>query len=92
MNTRHAQTRAQQRGIPPLVDELLDRYGREQHDGHGAVILYFDHTSVRTMERELGHRPVAKLLGEWRSAYKVRSTADGATITVGHRTQRVWRV
>ena len=35
MNTRHATTRAQQRGLPPLVDQLLDRYGEEQHDGHG---------------------------------------------------------
>ena len=65
MNTRHAELRAQQRGIPPLVDELLDRYGTEQHDGHGAVVLYFDRTSIRTMERELGHRPVASLLGQW---------------------------
>ena len=31
MNTQHAEIRAQQRGIPPLVDELLDRYGHEHH-------------------------------------------------------------
>ena len=38
MNSRHAATRAQQRGIPPLVDQLLDLYGQEEHDGHGAVV------------------------------------------------------
>lgn len=89
MNTRHAEIRAQQRGIPPLMDELLDRYGHEQHDGHGAVILYLDKQSIRSMERDLGRRPVARL-AEWLDAYKVR-TSDGQTITIGHRTRRIWR-
>lgn len=89
MNTQHAQIRAQQRGIPPLVDELLDRYGQEQHDGHGAVILFLDKRSIRAMERELGRRPVARL-AEWLDAYKVRA-GDGQTITIGHRTRRIWR-
>ena len=89
MNTRHAEIRAQQRGIPPLVDELLDRYGHEQHDGHGAVILFLDKQSIRSMERDLGRRPVARL-AEWLDAYKVR-TSDGQTITIGHRSRRIWR-
>ena len=38
MNTRHAEFRAQQRGIPPIIDQLLDLYGHEEHDGHGGVI------------------------------------------------------
>jgi hypothetical protein len=57
MNTQHAQARAQQRGIPPLVDELLERYGHEQHDGHGAVVLFLDKRSIRAMERDLGSGP-----------------------------------
>lgn len=89
MNTQHAQVRAQQRGIPPLVDELLERYGQEQHDGHGAVILFLDKRSIRAMQRELGARPVARL-AEWLNAYKVRTT-DGTTITLGRRTRRIWR-
>ena len=64
MHTHHAQARAQQRGIPPLVDELLERYGHEQHDGHGAVVLYLDKRSIRAMQRDLGARPVARL-AEW---------------------------
>ena len=72
-----------------MVDQLLDLYGEEEHDGRGAVIRYLSKASIRTMERELGRRPVARL-AEWFDAYKVQST-DGLTITVGHRTHRVWR-
>lgn len=89
MNTRHADVRAQQRGIPPMVDQLLDLYGHEEHDGHGAIVVYLDKAGIRNMERDLGRRPVARL-AEWLDAYKVKST-DGRTITVGHRTRRIWR-
>jgi hypothetical protein len=89
MNTRHAEARAQQRGIPPMVDQLLDLYGQEEHDGHGAIILYLSKSSIKDMERDLGRRPVSKL-AEWLNAYKVKSM-DGHTITVGHRTRRLWR-
>lgn len=85
----HATVRAVQRGIPPLVDTLLETYGKEQHDGHGAVILYLNKKSIRNMERDFGRRPVARL-SEWLDAYKVRA-ADGQTITVGHRYRRIWR-
>jgi hypothetical protein len=89
MNTRHAEVRAQQRGIPPMVDQLLDLYGHEEHDGRGTVILYLSKNSIRKMERDLGRRPVAKL-AEWFGAYKVKAT-DGPTITLGHRTRRIRR-
>lgn len=89
MNTRHAEVRAQQRGIPPMVDQLLDLYGREEHDGHGAVVVYLSKDSIRSMERDLGRKPVSRL-SEWFDAYKVKTT-DGRTITFGHRTRRVWR-
>lgn len=89
MYTKHAQARAQQRGIPPMVDQWLDLYGQEEHDGHGAVILYLDKKSIRNMERDLGRRPVARS-SEWLDAYKVKDR-DGRTITVGHRYRRLWR-
>jgi hypothetical protein len=57
MNTKHAATRAQQRGIPPMVDQLLDLYGQEQHDGHGAIVLFLNKLSIRRMERDLGPGP-----------------------------------
>jgi hypothetical protein len=89
MHTKHASTRAQQRGIPPFIDQLLDLYGREQHDGHGGIVLYLDKRSIRDMERDMGHRPVARL-AEWLDAYKVVST-DGRTITLGHMRHRIHR-
>jgi hypothetical protein len=82
MNTKHAVIRAQQRGIPPLVDQLLDLYGQEQHDGHGAVVFYLNKASFRNMERDLGRHPVSRL-AEWFDAYKVR--------TIDRRAQRIWR-
>lgn len=88
-HTRHAITRMQQRGIPPMVDQLLDLYGQEEHDGHGAVTLYLNKNSIRNIERDFGRRPVSRL-AEWFDAYKVKSL-DGHTITVGHRTCRLWR-
>lgn len=89
MNTRHANTRAQQRGVPPLIDELLDRYGHEQHDHRGAVVVFFDKDSRRCMERELGKRAVA-CISRWMNAYKVRGT-DGWTVTLGYRSKRISR-
>lgn len=89
MNTRHAELRAQQRGIPPMIDQLLDDYGCEEYDGCGAVILYLNKQSIRDMERDLGRRPIARL-SEWLNAYKVKG-ANGMTITIGYRTRRIWR-
>lgn len=34
--SKHAKVRAQQRGFKARIDALLDRYGRHQHDHHGA--------------------------------------------------------
>src|SRR5258707_568637 len=56
MNTKHAEVRAQQRRIPPLVDQLLGLYEHEGHDRHGAVIIYFTKDSIGKMERDLGRR------------------------------------
>lgn len=90
MNSKHASVRAQQRGVPPFIIELLDRYGQCQYDGQGAVIQYFNKQSLRDMERDLGRKPVSRL-AEWHNAYKVLSTNDGCTITVGRRHRRIRR-
>ena len=88
--TKHAAVRAQQRGIPPLVDRLLDEFGEEEHDGHGYIRLYFSHRSVREMERSLGRQPVS-LFKRYLHAYKIESCASGATITKGWRTCHIQR-
>jgi hypothetical protein len=84
MNTRHADTRSQQRGIPPLVSEWLDQYGREEYDGRGGLRLYFDKHCIRAMERDMGREPVRRMESYF-GCFKVVSTCDGTTITVGHR-------
>ena len=89
MNTQsHAATRAQQRCIPPLVDQWLDQFGEERYDGHGGLLKFFSHSSIRAMEKKFGRAPVRKL-SEYFDAYKVESSRDGQTITVGHRTKRI---
>lgn len=90
MRTKHARNRAQQRGIPPLIDQILDLYGREQYDGNGGVILFLDKKSIRCMERDMGREPVRRF-AEWHNAYKVKSSNDGKTITIGHRSTRLRR-
>lgn len=90
MNTKHFNDRSKQRGLPPFVDQLLDLYGQEQYDGHGGVVIFLDKKSIRAMEKDMGREPVRKF-AEWHKAYKVKSTTDGAAITIGHRLSRVWR-
>jgi hypothetical protein len=89
MSTRHAHIRAQQRAIPPLVDRLLDEFGYEAYDGHGAIRVYFSHGSRRRMERAFG-RHAAQLFTRYMHAYKVEAT-DGQIITKGWRTTRLKR-
>ena len=90
MDSQHARTRAQQRAIPPLVDEWLDRYGEEEHDGRGGVQRYFSRRSIRAMERDLGAQPVA-ICKRYLGAYRVDSSHDGTVITRGWRTRRLRR-
>ena len=86
----HAATRAQQRGIPPLIDQWLDQFGEESYDGRGGVLRFFSHASLRAMEREFGRAPLRKL-AEFLDVYKVESSRDGQVITIGHRTKRINR-
>jgi len=90
MFSRHASTRAQQRGIPPLIAHWLDQYGAEQYDGHGGVIRYFTRKCIREIERNEGREPVRRM-SEFLDAYKIESSQDGQTITVGHKFKRFYR-
>ena len=90
--TTHARNRSQQRGIPPLITSWLLDYGKEEYDGHGAVVRFFTRESLRKMEREIGAAPL-KRLSEYLRCYLVQSNRDGAIITVGkrHPNKRMWR-
>lgn len=88
MNTRHADIRMQQRGIPPLIKDWLLLYGQEAYDHRGGVIRYFDKKSLKRLRCEIGSRPVCRM-AEFMDAYLVER--EGAVITVGHRFKRVFR-
>ncbi len=88
--SEHAKVRAQQRGIPPIIDRWLDEFGEEDYDGHGGIRVYFSRKSVRAMERAFGREPVRRM-AEFLRAYRVESSHDGQVITIGHRTDRVRR-
>lgn len=92
MLTKHAMKRAQQRGIPPLVQNWLQDYGEECFDDNGAIIRYFTSHSIRKMERELGREPLRRL-SEYLRCYLVESSSDGSVITVGkrHKNARIVR-
>lgn len=87
--TKHAAIRAQQRGIPPLVNLWLDEFGEISYDGNGFVRVFFSHKSVRNMERNFGRHPVA-LMRHYLHAYRLETT-DGKPITTGWRTKQIWR-
>lgn len=89
-HSRHAAIRAQQRAVPPLIEDWLTRYGAKQHDGHGGVIRYFSKKSVRKLEQAFG-AAVVRALSRYLDRYRVESAVDGTTITVGHRIARVRR-
>jgi predicted SnoaL-like aldol condensation-catalyzing enzyme len=80
----HAQVRAQQRGVPPIIVDWLCQYGEQQYDGHGGVVRYFTERSKRSLERAVG-KTVVRRLSEYLRCYVVESSHDGGVITVGKR-------
>lgn len=85
--TMHANVRAQQRRIPPLIMEWLTSYGASRHDHRGAEILYFDKHSRKALAKAVGEEVVSRL-AELLDTYAVIAD-DGAMITVGHRYKRL---
>jgi hypothetical protein len=69
--------------LPPLIQDWLLAYGKEEYDGRGAIVRYFTNDCIRKMERDFGRGPIRKL-SEFLRAYLVEST-DGIVITVGKR-------
>lgn len=83
--TAHATIRSQQRGIPPMVVDLLFEFGCREHDHAGAEILYFDRRSKKRLETYAGC--LINKLSEHLDSYAV--VADGKLITVGTRYKRI---
>lgn len=86
--TAHANTRSQQRGIPPLVVDLLVQFGHEEPAGAGATKHFFDKRSWRQLRAYAGS--LARSIEEHLDTYVVLGPQH-EVITVGHRTDHVRR-
>lgn len=92
MLTKHAMKRAQQRGIPTLVQDLLLDYGEENFNKHGVIIRYFSSQSIHKIEHDFGREPLRRF-SEYLRCYLVESFSNGAVITIGkrHKNARIMR-
>lgn len=86
--TTHASVRSQQRGVPPMLVDLLLRFGSEEAAPGGARKVFFDKPARRRLQAYAG--PMSRLLDEHLGVYAV-IVRDGTVITIGHRTERVRR-
>jgi len=86
--TKHTQTRMQQRSIPPLVVKWLMEYGSIEYS-HGAKKCFFDKKAKKRLKKEFGAEPVDRL-GDLLDAYIVVGEGE-CLVTAAHRTKRIWR-
>lgn len=84
-NTMHSEIRQQQRGVPPIIVDLLIRFGNREHDARGGEVLYFDKKSKKKVETYVGG--LFGKLNEHMGAYAV--IASGKLVTVGSRYKRI---
>ena len=90
MNTKHFQTRSQQRGIPRGAQELLDRYGVLEYDGCGNRTVFINRVGKKKLEHEMGRAFVGRL-GNLINVYRVESSSGDRIITTGFLTDRIRR-
>jgi hypothetical protein len=81
--TTHAQARLQQRGIPPMVVDLLMQFGSPSRCG-GAERLMFDKSAVKRLRRHFGGDRGLNIIARWLSVYVVIGD-NGHLVTVAHK-------
>jgi len=86
--TNHAIARSQQRGIPPLVVDLLLQFGSEEPAGDGATKVFLDKQGKRRVRAYAG--PLARSIEPILDTYIVLGP-QSEVITVGHRTEHLRR-
>jgi len=84
-HTLHGCKRSQQRGIPPLVVDLLLQFGAREHAAEGLEILFFDNRSRKRLQAYAGG--LIGKLNEQLDTYAV--VAGGKVVTVGTRYKRI---
>ncbi|WP_027776737.1 hypothetical protein [Paraburkholderia caledonica] len=84
--SKHAAVRLQQRGIAPLVIDLLLQFGATEKSGDGTTRHYFDKPARRRLRSYAGR--LASLLEAHLDCYAVVG-AEGRVVTAAHRTTRI---
>jgi hypothetical protein len=87
--TKHAMQRLQQRGIPQMVIELLERFGSSMRCG-GAERVFFDKPARRRLQAHLGGARGLRAIEAWLRVYIVIGD-NGQVITVAHQQDRFVR-
>lgn len=89
MMSKHANTRLQQRAIPPIMLDLLFDYGKFEYDHHGAEVYYFDKAGKERARAALQQKKSTQI-DHCLNIYLVMSS-DGNVVTVGHLDKRINR-
>jgi hypothetical protein len=87
--THHAVQRMQQRAIPPMIVDLLERFGSSMRS-IGAERLFFDKAACRRLRAHLGGERGLKSFESWLNVYIVIGD-DGQLITVARQNGRFRR-
>lgn len=88
VTSRHGAARAQQRGICPLVIDLLMQFGATEPSGDGATKFFFNKSARKKLAIYAGS--LSGLLQEYMDVYAVIGAND-TLVTVGHRQKRIQR-
>ena len=84
--TVHSRKRLQQRAIPPVMLDYLDRFGTAERCG-GSERVFFDKAGRRLLAEHMGSVAALKTVERWLGVYAVVGD-DGNVVTVGHRQKR----
>jgi hypothetical protein len=84
--SNHAVKRMQQRAIPPIIVDLLQRYGETRYQ-RGSTVLYFNRKGHHKAAEEL--REALARIDKHRDAYLVEANDSNSILTVGYRSERI---
>jgi len=90
MKTKHAEKRAQQRGINASIEKLLQLYGDKRPAPNGCVVRFFSKRSIQRIETLYGHSFIARNHEKMKS-YLIQRRDSHAILTIGkiHSDQRL---
>ena len=86
--TCHASIRSQQRAIPPILIDLLLKFGAQEFVGDGATKRFFDKAARKRVKAYA--RPLAGIINDHLDVYAVVGSED-QIITTAHLHERIIR-